>query len=150
MAAAMLVVDYYCEVGVRDRLTIAAANAATVAERSSAGADAEGHSPNVAEELLLGATFEPSVLMRLPETDRETLPFATEVSAFCRASRIVGASFNTDRVRMWVAPQVAMFVFPHGVKLVLPAEAAANAMPVVTSFVLTAGDQSRMYGACIV
>ena len=29
-------------------------------------------------------------------------------------------------------------------------EAAANAIPVVTSFVLTAADKSRMYGACIV
>ena len=31
-----------------------------------------------------------------------------------------------------------------------PEEAAANAIPVVTSFVLTAADKSRMYGACIV
>ena len=43
-----------------------------------------------------------------------------------------------------------MFVFPHGARLVTTDEAMANAIPVVTSFVLTAEDKSRMYGACIV
>ena len=38
----------------------------------------------------------------------------------------------------------------HGVRLVTADEAAANAIPVVTSFVLTAADKTRMYGACIV
>ena len=35
-------------------------------------------------------------------------------------------------------------------RLASPGDAATNAIPVVTSFVLTAVDQSRMYGACIV
>ena len=51
---------------------------------------------------------------------------------------------------MKFAPEVAMFCFPHGVRLVTPDEAAVHAIPVVTSFVLTAADKSRMYGACIV
>jgi hypothetical protein len=72
---------------------------------------------------LLDTFFEPSVLKRLPSADRPGMRFAPEVASFC---------------------------FPHGVRLVTAAEAAANAMPVVTSFVLTAADRSRMYGACIV
>ena len=43
-----------------------------------------------------------------------------------------------------------MFAFPHGVRVATREEADANAIPVVTSFVLTAADKSRMYGACIV
>ena len=42
----------------------------------------------------------------------------------------------------------------HGINLATPGEAAANAIPVVTSFVLTAtdkrGGKSQLYGACIV
>lgn len=72
---------------------------------------------------LLDAFFEPAVLKRLPKEDRPGMRFAPEVASFC---------------------------FPHGVRLVTADEAAANAMPVVTSFVLTAADRSRMYGACIV
>ena len=75
------------------------------------------------KQQLLSAAFEPSVLRREPESD------------------IPGMNF---------APEVAMFCFAHGVRLVAPEEAAANAIPVVTSFVLTAADKSRMYGACIV
>ena len=47
-------------------------------------------------------------------------------------------------------PDVAAFIFPHGVRLVTPDVADANPIPVVTSFVLTSADRSRMYGACIV
>jgi len=72
---------------------------------------------------LLDGVFEPTVLKRLPNEDRPGVRFA---------------------------PEVAMFCFPHGVQLVTEDVAAANAMPVVTSFVLTAADRSRMYGACIV
>mmetsp|Transcript_617 Transcript_617/g.1933 ORF Transcript_617/g.1933 Transcript_617/m.1933 type:complete len:415 (-) Transcript_617:515-1759(-) len=72
---------------------------------------------------LLQARFEPSVLRRLPLEERAGVRFA---------------------------PEVAMFCFPHGVRLVNASVAAANAIPKVTSFVLTASDKSRMYGACIV
>jgi len=72
---------------------------------------------------LLQARFEPSVLRRLPLEERPGVRFA---------------------------PEVAMFCFPHGVRLVNASVAAANAIPKVTSFVLTASDKSRMYGACIV
>jgi len=72
---------------------------------------------------LLEAYFEPAVLKRLPAKDRAGMRFAPEVAAFC---------------------------FPHGVRLVTADVAAVNAIPVVTSFVLTAADRSRMYGACIV
>ena len=72
---------------------------------------------------LFSTAFEPSVLRREPEADIASNPFATEV---------------------------AMFAFPHGVRVVTKDEAALNAIPVVTSFVLTASDKSRMYGACIV
>jgi hypothetical protein len=71
----------------------------------------------------LEALFEPSVLRRLPREEQPGMRFA---------------------------PEVAMFCFPHGVRLVTADVAAANAIPVVTSFVLTAADRSRMYGACIV
>ena len=105
-----LVCEYYCEVGVRDRLVTAGTN------RCPASAPPA--------DLLLESIFEPFVLLRLPAEDR-----------------LKGMRF---------APEVAMFAFPHGVRLVTPEVAAANAMPVVTSFVLTAADKSRMYGACIV
>ena len=97
------VCEYFCEVGVRDRLIPTAS------------------SPTDAD--LYSATFEPSVLRRVPETDHPGTPFA---------------------------PEVAMFCFAHGCRVVSPEEAAANAIPVVTSFVLTAADKSRLYGACIV
>ena len=77
-----------------------------------------------AADALLRTVFEPKVLVRLP---RENRPGE-------------GRQF----------PELAMFVFPHGARLVTPEEAMANPIPVVTSFVLTAGDKSRMYGACIV
>ena len=95
------VCDYYCEVGVRARLVPTATSP-----------------PH-----LFAATFEPSVLRRVPEIDVDGVPFV---------------------------PEVAMFCFAHGCRLATPEEAAANAIPVVTSFVLTAADKSRMYGACIV
>ena len=76
------------------------------------------------EPALLDTVFEPTVLLRCPAEDRPR-----------------GMKF---------APEVAMFVFPHGVRLATPEYAAENAIPKVTSFVLTAADKSRMYGACIV
>ena len=100
-SGAPTVCDYYCEVGVRARLVPTATSP-----------------PH-----LFAATFEPSVLRRVPETDVDGVPFV---------------------------PEVAMFCFAHGCRLATPEEAAANAIPVVTSFVLTAADKSRMYGACIV
>ena len=109
MVIAARVVDYYAEVGVRDRLILAAGASSTA--------------PTKGEDQLLACSFEPSVLLRIPATDH------------------LGVSF---------APEVAMFCFAHGIRLVTPDEAAANAIPVVTSFVLTAADKSRMYGACIV
>lgn len=103
---ATLVCEYYAEVGIREKLV-------AVGKAASAGS---------AEQALLGSTFEPATLMRLPRTNRP------------------GGQF----------PALAMFTFPHGARLVTHEEAMANAIPVVTSFVLTAEDKSRMYGACIV
>lgn len=105
------VCDYYAEVGVRDRLVLAAGVSGPKLEELGA------------KSFLLGSTFEPAVMLRMPTTN------------------VPGVSF---------APEVAMFCFAHGVRLVTPEEAAAHALPVVTSFVLTAADKSRMYGACIV
>lgn len=82
-----------------------------------------GSSRVPAADALLSGTFEPSVLLRHPQADRGRHAFTNEV---------------------------AQFVFPHGARLVTRAHAAANAIPVVTSFVLTASDKSRLYGACIV
>ena len=105
--ASSSVVEFFCEVGVRNRLT-----------------PSGPLRKDTAETALLTTAFEPSVLVRLPANDR-----AGSVQ---------------------FPPEVAMFVFPHGVRLCTPDEAAYRAIPVVTSFVLTAVDQSRMYGACIV
>jgi len=103
--------DYYAEVGIRDRLTLAA---------HGAGSTRGASKP---EDLLFSRTFEPLVMRRLPKTDVPRVIFA---------------------------PEVAMFCFAHGVRLVTSEEAALRAIPVVTSFVLTTADKSRMYGACIV
>ena len=72
---------------------------------------------------LLQARFEPSVLRRLPLEERPGVRFA---------------------------PEVAMFCFPHGVRLVTPEMAAARPLPVVNSFVLTLESGARMHGACII
>ena len=96
---ATLVCEYYAEVGIREKLV-------AVGKAASAGS---------AEQALLGSTFEPATLMRLPRTNRP------------------GGQF----------PALAMFTFPHGARLVTHEEAMANAIPVVTSFVLTAEDKSR-------
>jgi len=74
-------------------------------------------------QLLLSSTFEPKLLQRWPSHDRAEMAFASEVALFC---------------------------FPHGVRLASADFAALHAIPVATSFVLTAGDKTRMYGACIV
>ena len=107
----MHVCDYYCEVGVRERLTPTASTHKGAASEADASAQ------------LFDASFEPSVHRRLPETDLKAAPFASEVAMFC---------------------------FAHGCRLATREEAAANAIPAVTSFVLTAADKTRMYGACIV
>lgn len=116
----MDVCDYYVEVGVRDRLT-PTARYSTAARAAQAAP--HGGMKALAHRGLLTAAFEPSVLRRLPEED------------------VPGNRF---------APEVAMFAFPHGIRLVTSEEAAINAIPVVTSFVLTDTDKNRMYGACIV
>ena len=95
------------------------------AEGSNSGAYISKSSADKSNIALLTTLFEPTVLLRIPTEDRP------------------GAG-------MKFAPEVAMFCFPHGVRLVTPDEAAVHAIPVVTSFVLTAADKSRMYGACIV
>ena len=77
------------------------------------------------EAALFGTTFDPKTLMRLPRENRPG-----DAGGLCNG--------------------LAMFTFPHGVRLVTHDEAMANAIPVVTSFVLTAEDKSRMYCACIV
>ena len=74
-----LICEYYCEVGVREKL---------VASNKSAQAS----SP--LEASLLQTVFEPSVLLRRPQEDRAK-----------------GMKF---------APEVAMFAFPHGVRLATP------------------------------
>ena len=114
ISAANPIADYYCEVGVRERLV------PTSSSKSKAL-----FAPKKRDALfeLFSNAFEPSVLRREPDRDTPGLPFASEV---------------------------AMFAFPHGVRLATREEAALNAIPVCTSFVLTASDKSRMYGACIV
>eukprot|EP00966_Prymnesium_polylepis_P020910 481543-Prymnesium_polylepis.1 len=119
-SAASLCCDYYAECGVRDRLTPIGA----------------AKSKATVEKALLSTTFESSVMMRLPLQDRQSVSFAPEVGMFC---------FPVRRNETSCPPPPQ-----HGVRLVTPEEAAANAIPVVTSFVLTAADKTRMYGACIV
>lgn len=77
------------------------------------------------EAALFGSTFDPKTLLRIPRENRPG-----DAGGLCNG--------------------LAMFTFPHGVRLVTHEEAMANAIPVVTSFVLTAEDKSRMYCACIV
>ena len=77
------------------------------------------------EAALFGSTFDPKTLLRIPRENRPG-----DAGGLCNG--------------------LAMFTFPHGVRLVTHDEAMANAIPVVTSFVLTAEDKSRMYCACIV
>jgi len=101
-----MVCDYYCEVGVRERLVASKFN-----------------QPAAVKNVLLDTTFEPEVLLRLPEANRVSVPFTKSVAMFC---------------------------FPHGVRLIPASEAAERAIPVVSSFVLTSADTCRMYGACII
>ena len=70
------------------------------------------------EAALFGTTFDPKTLMRLPRENRPG-----DAGGLCNG--------------------LAMFTFPHGVRLVTHDEAMANAIPVVTSFVLTAEDKSE-------
>ena len=75
------------------------------------------------------------------------MPFPVEIGMFCfPVSASVPAAPHGD---VSVADRRCSWL-QHGIRLVTAEQAAANAIPVVTSFVLTAADKSRMYGACIV
>ena len=118
-----LVCDYYVEVGLGSRLKRARAN--VPADRMS--------------DALFDARYEPEVLMKLPEADRPGVPFSTAVPTFCFPVRPApgdprdygsASTFSTCTAR----------VLQHGVRLATAADVRSQAIPVVTSFVLTAAD----------
>ena len=140
MSRPLAVCEYYCEVGARDRLT------PTASSKSKALFDRR----ESAAQQLFTTAFEPSVLRRVPEDDKADLPFPPEVAMFCFGTPLTQTRVHCALLRSQPQPARPPSFAAHGCRVVTPEEAAANAIPVVTSFVLTTADRSRMYGACIV
>lgn len=108
-------VEYYVVAGVGKRLTLSRGDR-SAASLPQAPDDEIGYLPRTDQR------FEPSVLARYPEEDRDLTPMPADAADFC---------------------------FPDGIRLMTEDECQADPLPKFASFVLTTADSARVYGVCI-